>query len=536
MIVMFSLFILCKGAAAMNNDGVFFGLFRQGAPANINLITDFENKYGKKVSMIMWYQDYSCPFPTQDCDIVWNHGAVPQIVWEPWIWGEDESKQINLDAIISGKWDNYIKEWAKGAKDWGKPVFVRWAHEFNIIDYPWSIEKNGKDPAKYVAAWRHVIKIFRNTGATNVKWIWCYMRESWPQEDWNDYEKAYPGDEFVDWIGIDGYNWGTTQSWSKWQSMVDLFRTPARFAWKRFSSKPIMIAEFAATEKGGNKADWIKSMPAELKLMPYIKAVLWFDLKKEASWQIASSPASEKAFKEIMKNSYFITGKDNLLDALPMAVISTPKKTCIAKKTNKVTINGNLSEWSSVSSIQINSKEQVQEGLSTWKGPSDCSGDIKVMWDDNNMYIAARIVDNVPFNVFTKNADIWNADCLELVFSANQEADSERTYFEFNDLQLGISPGNGKNINPSVWIWSRNKLAEGAKVVSKRFDKGYILEASIPWKTLRNFAPASGVLTGFDAAIDDSDGKTRKTQMVWNGDFMFYKDPSVWGVIKFLSQ
>ena len=222
------------------NSGCYFGIFREGSPRSLKLVKELEAKTGMPFSQIMWYQDWSTPFPADLCEKVAKKGAVPHIVWEPWLWTDKE--KIKLDNINSGEWDNFIRTYAKDVKKWGKLVFIRTAHEFNIEGYPWCVVNNGKNPKKYVDAFRRIHDIFKSEGAVNAKFVWCPMRESWPQEKWNDMNLAYPGDQYVDWIGIDGYNWGTTQPWSQWQSFKELFRDVARSLWRKYPTKPIMLS------------------------------------------------------------------------------------------------------------------------------------------------------------------------------------------------------------------------------------------------------------------------------------------------------
>ncbi|MFH1684152.1 MAG: glycosyl hydrolase, partial [Candidatus Margulisiibacteriota bacterium] len=294
---------LAAGWAALKNpvieqkQGVYLGVFREGAPQNMNHIVKFEEQTGIKPSMVMWYQDWAQNFPRQAAENAVAYGAVPHIVWEPWYWS-DHSK-VQLKDIIDGKWDAYIRTWAQEIRAFKRPIFIRMAHEFNIEGYPWGIINNNKDPQIYIDAYRHVVDIFKKEKADNAKWVWCFMNYSYPKEAWNDWEKAYPGDKYVDWIGIDGYNWGTVQDWSEWQAFKYLFRDQARRCKQLWPDKPIMVAEFSSAEKGGNKAAWIREIPEYLKTsMRDIDLIIWFDIKKEADWRVKSSNQSLAAFQE----------------------------------------------------------------------------------------------------------------------------------------------------------------------------------------------------------------------------------------------
>ncbi|MBN2057253.1 MAG: hypothetical protein JW782_00435, partial [Candidatus Saganbacteria bacterium] len=383
-----------KASASQTGQQVFIGVFREGAPRNMGYIKQFVDQTGKKPAMVMWYQDWAQKFPAEAAQNVVDFGAVPHIVWEPWYWGNRD--KVKLDDIIAGKWDDYIKSWAKEIIAFKSPVFLRVGHEFNIDGYPWGIVHNEKDPEKYVKAYRHIVDVFRKEKVNNAKWIWCFMNYSFPDEPWNDWTKAYPGNDYVDWIGIDGYNWGKTQSWSDWQAFKYLFRDQVRQCRELWPDKPIMVAEFASAEKGGDKAAWIRELPGYLKSsMRDIDAIIWFDLKKEADWRITSSDKSLAAFKEIMKDPIF-SSSGQAMAALSLTGKKAEKRLAEALRNyGTITVDGDLKEWGKCRPISMADRSFVKEG-SDWGGPEDLSGLAYVMWDDEYLYFAADITDKIP--------------------------------------------------------------------------------------------------------------------------------------------
>ena len=125
-----------------------------------------------------------------------------------------------------------------------------------------------------VAAWRHVHDLFAQAGVTNVTWVWS------PKVSDRPLGGLYPGDAYVDWVGVDGYNWGTTASWSSWQTPSQVFGTTLANL-RRVSSRPIVVSETASTEVGGNKAQWIQQFYSMLGANPDIRAFVWFNFNKE---------------------------------------------------------------------------------------------------------------------------------------------------------------------------------------------------------------------------------------------------------------
>jgi endoglucanase len=157
---------------------------------------------------------------------------------------------------------------------------------------------------KYVAAWRHVHDIFVAEGATNVLWVWCPLVNDVPATPWNHWTDYYPGDAYVDWVGIDAYNWGSSSSCCVWQSFAALLTGSPYQDYA--AKKPIMLPETASAEVGGNKAQWITDMHHDLMTeFRGIRAVVWFDINKETDWRIASSPSALAAYKAMALDPYF---------------------------------------------------------------------------------------------------------------------------------------------------------------------------------------------------------------------------------------
>jgi len=511
---------------------VYVGVFREGAPRNLGYITQFAQQAGKKPAQIMWYQDWAQAFPKEDAQKVIDYGAVPHIVWEPWYWSDNN--KIKLKDITGGKWDSYISAWAKGVKEFAQPIFLRPAHEFNMEGYPWGIVNNDKNPDLYIKAFRHIVDIFKREGAKNAKFVWSPMNYSFPNEPWNNWEKAYPGSDYVDWIGFDGYNWGTTQSWSDWQAFKYLFRDQVRRARKLWPGKPIMIAEFAAAEQGGDKAAWIREIPDYLKTsMRGIDAITWFDLKKEADWRINSTERSLAAFKQIMKDPLF-SSSGEALAKLSVPAEKKSKNVIQACKTDGVKFDGSLAEWAKCQPLVMKESSYFKEGLA-WGGPADLSGKVYIMYDKEYLYLAADITDKTPLVNKKERGDIWNGDAIEMVFSTDPGADKNRGDFGRSDFQVGFGAGDGKGVKPSIWNWQRRRSPTGSEIFVKKIDQtGYIIEAKIPWAFFGSFVPNPGTKVGFDLAIDDADATgEREKQLIWSGDYYFYKDPSVWGTLEF---
>ncbi len=271
----------------------------------------FTAAVGTQPAVANWYQNWveTCcnSFDVYKMDVVASRGIMPLVSWSPCENNVTFGGAPCSDAAIAGTdtggagiADTYLRQFARDAHAWNKPFYLRLAWEMNGTWYPWSPGNNGNTAASYVAMWRHVHDIFAQEGATNVRWVWCpnsfsYMWQPVPYAD------LYPGDAYVDWVGLDGYNWGPGQPWgSVWHSFLQEFAAPYDTL-TAMTNKPIMVVETSSTQNGGDKAAWIQQaflvdIPAHF---PRLRAVIWFNQDKESDWRVDSSAASLVAYRAV---------------------------------------------------------------------------------------------------------------------------------------------------------------------------------------------------------------------------------------------
>jgi hypothetical protein len=283
------------------------------APYDMRSLTAFESDAGKRVSLLLWGQtwfDGGVPhrFAPELLERVRQHGAIPILDWSPWdlaAGGYHEQPDFQLADVIAGTYDPYIREWATAAAAWGKPFYLRFCHEMNGTWYPWSERRNGNSQGQFVLAWRHVHDIFESVGATNVTWVWGPNEESGSTIP---LAGLYPGDAYVDWMGMSGYNWGGDRGW---RSFAKTFGSLYGKLHELAPTKPVMVAETAAPETGGSKAAWIRdALAVQLPTaFPNIKAFVWWNKKDaERNWVIESSPSARAAFANGIGSPYYASG------------------------------------------------------------------------------------------------------------------------------------------------------------------------------------------------------------------------------------
>ncbi|MFM8322667.1 MAG: glycoside hydrolase family 26 protein [Chloroflexota bacterium] len=330
---------LSTQAAAPAQGSIYWGAYIKGntyglndAPWNPKTIARFEEHAQKKPSIIHWGQ------PWWDCrprcgyryfgneqvqfERVRRSGYIPMVDWASWDLTRDRQvsqPKYALQAILRGDHDAYIRDWAAQARDWGHPFFLRFNWEMNGDWYPWSERVNGNQPGEYVQVWRYVHDIFEEVGAKNVTWVWCVNTL---YEEGIPLEGLYPGDAYVDWTCIDGYNRGDHPlKRDQWRSFEEVFGPTYEALLELAPTKPIMIGEVSSTEYGGSKAEWIRTGLLETlpQRFPKIKAIVWFNWNHRGmDWVIESSADAQAAFAQGINSSYYAGNEFSYLDISPI--------------------------------------------------------------------------------------------------------------------------------------------------------------------------------------------------------------------------
>lgn len=218
-----------------------------------------------------------------------------------------------LAAIEAGAADAAIRRAAAGLRDMDATVLLELGWEMNgDWDYPWQGAANGgagMGPAVFAAAWRHIVELFRAEGAHNVRWVFSPVAgnpvagRGLGEAHWNWHGHYYPGDDYVDYLGIHGFN-GPSVWNTPFLSFRDLFDSPdtdyiLSDLYRRHPDKPILISEFACEETElGDKGAWVREAYRAIAAHPGVVGAIWFDMAKEADWRIESSPAAFEAYRD----------------------------------------------------------------------------------------------------------------------------------------------------------------------------------------------------------------------------------------------
>lgn len=248
-----------------------------------------------KPQMLMTFQSWGAPLrrdrmPTALLRQDQRVGVHAQMItWQPWTPPPVHSPVSVQDAIqprfsnaaiAAGLQDSYIRRWASAIGRFPKiRVWIRFGHEMNGDWYPWS-----HDPAAYVAAWRHIVLIFRLLNVTNARFVWS---GNWavgaPTAAWQQQVMAYwPGRRYVSAIGTTMINFGVaghTHPVSQFIPHIELMH--------RLLHEPVMLTE-VNTERQGRVA-WMLDLARFAARTPWLKAIVLSQLPSFGAAQFATS-------------------------------------------------------------------------------------------------------------------------------------------------------------------------------------------------------------------------------------------------------
>ncbi|MFI5180827.1 MAG: glycoside hydrolase family 26 protein [Thermoanaerobaculia bacterium] len=271
--------------------GMLFGAYDGLLPRSFAGFEKFEEGLDFRFPIVSFYVAWGDKpeqqFPARMVETIDRMGSVPMVTWEPWVVDFDTSRRTNLPpraereyaslaAIARGEYDFYVVPWAAAAARYGKPMFLRFAHEMNDpYRYPWG-PQNGNRPEDFIAAWKHVHQVFQKMSAANVLWVWSpHISMPW-------FEYYYPGPEWVDWVGFGVLNYGSVATWSRWWSFHQIVEKsyPALLALK----KPLVICEFGTLSYGGDILEWYKQAFYHLDhTYGRVQAVVFFNQSQDTT-------------------------------------------------------------------------------------------------------------------------------------------------------------------------------------------------------------------------------------------------------------
>lgn len=264
-------------------------------------LVPLEEQLNFKFPLLITYTSLDTRFNMEELHKIYQDKRILMVALQPWWY--DQRDDTSLIELIQGQYDHIFREYARQFKSLGGPVFVRFSNEMNGDWSTWSAWYYGKDTDIYKMAWDHVYQIFQAEGADNVLFVFNPHDRSYPDFKWNNHYLYYPGPETVQWIGLTGYNNGTSYLADVWRGFNQIYEPLYREYMYYYPDFPFMIAEFACNEEGGDKGAWLEECFRSLPVRyPNIKIAVWFN-QIDGKWlyNLDSSPRSRAAFREGLK-------------------------------------------------------------------------------------------------------------------------------------------------------------------------------------------------------------------------------------------
>jgi mannan endo-1,4-beta-mannosidase len=268
-------------ASLPSRPASYLGIFEPGSPPSYQPIEQFASAVDREPNLIGYYSGWTRPFATSFADMVHRHGVIPFVQIDP--------TYANVSLIAAGAYDSYLSSFADSVADYGHQVVIGFGHEMNANWYSWGY--GHLPPSTFVAAWQHIVTLFRSQGADNVTWLWTL------EADGPDTAPAvrpwWPGASYVSWVGIDGYYDSPSDTFAKvFAQTIGQVR--------EFTNRPVLLSETAVTPRG----DQFASIANLFDGMRNYKTLglVWFDKNQSRQvehqdWRIEGDPQAEAAFR-----------------------------------------------------------------------------------------------------------------------------------------------------------------------------------------------------------------------------------------------
>lgn len=502
---------------------------------------EFERRTGIDPLIVSWREDFSRSFPMERCTRIWNAGRVPLIRWDA-----EKGAKVTLNGIIQGDFDEYLKEWADGAKLYDRPVLVHFLRQFNLGARPWSLEANGGDGRKVAAAFRHVVKLFRARDAEKVRWVWGANVFPSPAAEWNRWESAWPGDDVVDYVALDGLDFGESGKVSMPLTFDELFASPMRRMRGLAPRKPILITEVGTARTGSDRAKWIRNMLLNLRGgLLNLRGIVWFHHADLVDWRVWPGDAmifgsvvqegedEERREKFLSRNSWFSWLFPPKKDPpLQLPVWKAPY-------VEGLTLSRLPSNLKEVPLLHLDgvSAELVGRDLELGR---DFSAKMRIAWNQNALLVWCEVKDHTLGEGRKEREDIWDGDGWEIDIGESVPTGMKnRAWIGLgNHYRIQVSPGGASQIEPSVALvrGADGGLVEWSDGLQFRSQFGvdnatYRLFGVIPWRVL-GLMPIPEMRLPFNVAFTDGEKGHRVRQLIWSGGVHAYHTPEDWGILE----
>ncbi|MFT3926353.1 MAG: glycosyl hydrolase [Myxococcales bacterium] len=301
------------------------GLYAPGTPYYPERYWALEKKLGVRAEIVSGFVDFEYVFG-EPRDLALSLKGKRKLLysWEPHCVGEGTPEQSCTDfrAVIDGKLDEYFERIALSMQSYPGEIYVRpWAE----LNAPWSPYRPGSSSSRagtrdeFIAAWRHLVKFFRTRGINNLRFV--FSPDANEDAETVPVASLFPGTEFVDVLGIDGYNWGDggRDGNTSWREFDGVFADMYRRLTALHPNAPVWICEFglkepkrddgsaespAPTDPKHDKAQWLERALNSSEF-PHLAALVFYSSRPASGYQrdfnVDSSAGSLRATRAWFK-------------------------------------------------------------------------------------------------------------------------------------------------------------------------------------------------------------------------------------------
>ncbi len=263
---------------------------------DFSVVDEYEDALNYEFSVLSTYSGFSnqsLMMLDQRLWSAWEAGKVLQLSIQP-----DSAKNGNIMyEILQGMWDDVLDIYIQKIQDFGHPVMIRLMNEMNGDWCEYSGVRYSNDPLIYKEVYRYIYRRFEAAGVDNVLWIWNPNGKSYPPVDWNHTLMYYPGDEFVDIVGLTAFNTGTYYAsvGEKWQDFTTLYKDLyAQYC--QWFDHPLMFTGFSCAELGGDKKAWTEDMFQKIGQYDRAKVLVWWDYV-DYDWSDPKNPVISRDYR-----------------------------------------------------------------------------------------------------------------------------------------------------------------------------------------------------------------------------------------------
>lgn len=267
----------------LENEMLDFGIFEPSYPINTTRLKNLEEMFNYDFPVVLFYNSFQLPFKADFMSKAKEEGKIVEYGMYTTDVVNGVEKDITLE-ILDGKYDGYLKDLAEGFNEHDNPVLFRLNNEMNGEWVWYSSHLIGKDTDLFIECWRYIYNKFKEHGVDNLIFVWNPNEKSFPNFAYNHYLNYYPGNEYVDVVGLTAYNTGNYYKGETWRSFSEAY-DHFYYDYVKHFTHPMMITEFSGASLGGDKAKWFEDMFNKISNYDRIKvAVLWngqdYDMSK----------------------------------------------------------------------------------------------------------------------------------------------------------------------------------------------------------------------------------------------------------------